>query len=542
MHIASRYTPRMRTFPLVALALVACVPSARRNPPPARPFLYAREFGELFEAIDDLNNSTSDAVDGSHAATTLSDLFTTVCRPLGASCDPASWRHAWSNHGDSGKNLAHALSAIDRIYAVWKRRADVTHLVSQPIYKLDDARREVRDLLFTREHIGLEHLPEHKGMIVAAEELRYARRLIGDAPPPAQVPWDADATRAMLEQQAAVLEQRYPDDATTPYAPDPADFGNMTYVGRMMIARDLIVRAMDDVTHDPAVGELRGGGAFSTLQNVLFDAEHALAATVDHVLPGAPRYVVDNNAPDPYDKQLAILAYSRFEMVHHGLADIERLHSIVDQALKDAFLAATAAEHLPPDKRRWAVPPDDETDRDQDDGHERIDLEAADAVLSMAPDGRFAEARRLLAPAFPAIAALEAMEERWDAKERPYFALHQQLALALDLLDVEPPADHPWNARSAIADIKAAIADIDAAKLADKSRYVAPIRKQPPTLDYAIRLVVAHDGIERALQMVESSPGKGPQAAAAKARAIVDELAAAIKPRPVTAQAGARRR
>lgn len=245
----------VRCLVMVGALLSACV-HGRSETAPAD-FQYAKEFRALFQAISDLEHTDG----GAHDAEQLISAFEVACANYDVSCDRAKWQETWTTQGDPGKNLAHALVAIDRIYALWFRTPDGRN--DRAVGTIAEARRGVRLLMFAVEHGGKS--PAHAEAMIAAEELRYARSLIEDAP---QGP--------TLEKQAAVLEKHWPDKAPR-IAIDPEGFSDLYFAGRLFVARDAVDHALDFIRHDRAYREEHGSGPLSELEGPLGDVRDALA-------------------------------------------------------------------------------------------------------------------------------------------------------------------------------------------------------------------------------------------------------------------------
>jgi len=507
-------------IPLVAVLLSACVPHPHTTPPPPEPFAYARELGEMFQAIDDLSHADLGSRGGDEAAHQLEAAFKSTCTAWHVSCDRATWAQPWTNRGQVGKLLAHALTALDRIYAVWSMQRDSRY--DDALQTVDDVRRKTRELLFASEHPGIS--PDHRLILMAEAELRYARSLLGDGPPPANMPWDAATTRTVLEESVATLVAQYPDNVHH-YEPDPRDFSNISYVGHTVIANNLIERAVDDIEHDKASDDEPHGGPLQQLELALRDARNELSHPLGFAL--TPATPARENAT-VLDNELAALVIARntLSRPNIGHSELERVSHTAEASVKDAFLSATTALGLPADESRWAP--------SHYDGYfVPMELvEEADAAFSLRPE--LAEARRLLAPAFPAMIRLQQIQSTWEPDGKTYEPLYKQLQLARSMLDVQAPPDDARNVQSVLADLDAAIADIDA-KHWDTSVKRDRFHRLAPRWPYQIRLIVAHDGIERALRETEHNPGKAPRAALAKARDAVELLGHALQP-PRTAR------
>jgi hypothetical protein len=246
---------RVRCLVVVVALLCACVHG--RTPTSPQDFQYAREVRELFQAISDLEHIDG----GAHDAGLLQSAFEVACENYDVSCERATWQEPWATRGDAGKDLAHAIASIDRVYAVWIRNPDGRN--GKAVGAIAEARRDMRELLFARAHGGKK--PAHGDAMIAAEELRYARGLIEDSP---QGP--------ALDKQIASLDAHWPDKAAR-IAIDPEDFADLYFAGRLFIARDAVDHALEAIRRDRAYREEHGSGPLSDAEGRLGDVRDALA-------------------------------------------------------------------------------------------------------------------------------------------------------------------------------------------------------------------------------------------------------------------------
>lgn len=510
---------------------------ARDATEPVPPYSHARELAHLLDAIEDLGHAEVAAWDTQTTRELLRNTFVTLCKGERISCEESAWTKPWVNQGDSGQILAHALADLDSVYMVFSRQRGERY-VFPAADDIDLARRQVRTLLFRRERIGMKHLPEARQQLMAIADLEYARSLFADELPPASVPWDRDQALEALDAALAVYRSAGLDPAPPKetFKPTPADFKSLSYAERIIVAHDLVVRAIQDLNKAPDLSEDRG---------VMYRLSVNLRSARDH-LSSVERFrdvrEVPVHAPRSAGRE-AVLGILLRATNHAGgnfhTAETQPHEEAARRAIRDAFLALCKVSNFPADDSRkrteWAQ------------REEPTSLELAQAMLEQERSGDFSKVIAHIESAREAMRQLDVITRHLNTVDaRSYVFLRDALDGARVLLSSAAPSNHPWDVEGTLANLGSAITAIDRARLDPDKK---PWRGSAIGLEavpYWLRVHIARNLIARELREVEGFRGKGPREALAPARAalatIEGALGSSVAASSVNAQAAAQRR
>lgn len=538
---ADRWLGMRRHLPvLLAGLLSSCTRSAHTHQTPP-PFAYARELGELVDAVEDLRNGSVIAGDSQPTGDLIEKAFLRFCKQQEVSCDRQSWQHPWVNPGGSGKALAHALGDLDRVSMVLSRTFENPNfaLLNQ---ELGEARRDVRALLVQRERMG-QHMPADRVVVDALEDLEYARLLVGEEMPPADMPWDHAGTADLLDHVIAALEAANVDvDApSTVFLPAREDFTVLKYPSRLLVAADIVGRVTDELERDRKLPLARPER--DKMHEALKSAYSNLAYLIVYAAP--ERRIIEPHrrtpaAATPHDRELALIVDAWLTAHSTDVNVSNAQHAAALREINDAFLAACKAEHLEPVKTRWNA----YSHAEGGWGAARWGIDIAIAMFEQMPDQHFAEAMGHLETAHRMLTEMLLTVAHQDKVEgKAYLALRDSLGTAWALLDVVPPADMPWEPAPTLADLEAARAAI--------AKAFAIHNPRPPgdvagmwRYSYRVRVQIARDLLARDVAAVERSGDKGPRAAVApyvqRVLATLERVLGPARHGMVTAAAGRR--
>lgn len=446
----------------------------------------------------------------------LDETFERLCKGEHVSCETSTWEHPWTNRGNSGKILAHALASIDSAYMVFKRhRADMR--MYEPTDDLDTARRDVRALLFRRERLGMEHLPLTRPQLMPIADLEYARGLFANEMPPADAPWDYDQALEKLDAGLAVYHAAHLDPAPPKetFVPTPADFEQLSYVERVMVAHDVISRAVDELKQAPDISDDRS--VTYPLDVTLRDAKDIIS-TIE-ILTSNREPLRTRSPASAHDDVLGMLVLAW----HHATGsshnkETEPFENAAQREIDDAFHELCRIDHVAPEMSAW------------DEGDAKGGLSLAQAVLEQEHSADVAVVLRHIEAAQQAERQLAAIvSHRIEVSGAPYLFLRDALDHARVLINSTPPPDHAWDVAAALADVRAAMSVIERSKGFDSNDRKRATVTGYSLVPYVLRLQVARDEITRELAAAEALRGPGPRDALPHARAVRDALDAVLQ-------------